>query len=65
MRKYKTLKAWLRAFDKLASQLIDELKGTEKLSKSQYQEIGGLCADVFNDLGEINDFLHFRKVYKI
>ena len=57
----KTLKGWLRHLYCLNNQMIDELKGSENLTKEQYGQVVSLTAGISNDLAEINDWLQFRK----
>lgn len=61
MKRPKTLKGYLRHLQNYNCQLIDELKGAEKLTKEQYHEIVSLTAGIDNDLSEINEWLKFDK----
>lgn len=53
MRKYTTVKGWLKRLKWLANHEQDSLSGYEKLSPEQQKEIGFIMASIFNSLGDI------------
>lgn len=65
MENFKTLKSFLHTLDLIEHQSLDSLKGIEKLSKEEYEQLGVILAGIGNELSDLKDMLEENKKIKI
>lgn len=65
MEKFKTLKSFLHTLDSVEHQSLDSLKGIDKLTEEEYQQLGVILAGIGNELSELKDMLKENKKIKI
>lgn len=57
MTKFKTLKSFLQMLDSIEHQSLDSLKGIEKLSKEEVEQLGCILAGIGNELSDLKNML--------
>ena len=65
MRKPKTVRGFLKMMLEVADFNIYTLKGFDKLSNKEQHHIGGIIADVQNDLGDIDRMYSLLQKFKL